>query len=46
MSDELIPQTGEVASDFELPDSTGTVRRLLQLAAERQLILIFYRGYW
>ncbi len=40
------PQVGEPAPDFALPDSTGAMRRLSQLVAERTLILIFYRGYW
>lgn len=46
MSDARTPQPGEIAPDFELPDSTGVPRRLSALAAERSLVLIFYRGYW
>jgi peroxiredoxin len=46
MSDAQIPQTGQIAPDFELPDSTGAPRRLSALVAERLRVLIFYRGYW
>lgn len=46
MTDARTPQPGQIAPDFELPDSTGTLRRLSTLVAERPLILIFYRGYW
>ncbi len=46
MPDAHLPQPGEIAPDFELPDSTGVPRRLSELVAERPCILIFYRGYW
>lgn len=41
-----VPETGEVAPDFELRDSTGTPRRLSALLARSPHVLIFYRGYW
>jgi peroxiredoxin len=40
------PQPGEIAPDFELPDSTGSLRRLSELAASGPLVLLFYRGHW
>jgi len=40
------PRVGEVAPDFELPDSTGVPRRLGALVAERPQVLLFYRGHW
>jgi peroxiredoxin len=40
------PQIGSVAPDFELPDSTGTLRRLSDLVAAGPLVLLFYRGHW
>jgi len=46
MKDVHIFRPGEIAPDFALPDSTGAARRLLDLAAGCNLILIFYRGYW
>ncbi|HTA56912.1 MAG TPA: hypothetical protein VK805_02075 [Candidatus Baltobacteraceae bacterium] len=46
MKDVHIFRPGEIAPDFALPDSTGATRRLLDLAAGCNLILIFYRGYW
>ncbi len=46
MADPRIPQPGQIAPDFELPDSTETPRRLSELVAQYPLILIFYRGYW
>jgi peroxiredoxin len=41
-----VPAVGEVAPDFILPDSTGIQRQLSDLAANRMLVLLFYRGYW
>lgn len=46
MDDVYIFRPGEIAPDFVLPDSTGATRRLSDLAAGHELILIFYRGYW
>ena len=41
-----VPETGDAAPDFALPDSAGTVRRLSELVAQRPLVLVFYRGHW
>ena len=41
-----VPQAGEIAAEFRLPDSTGAIRALSDLVAERPLVLIFYRGHW
>ena len=46
MNDVDIFRPGEIVPDFVLPDSTGAMRRLSDLAAGYNLILIFYRGYW
>jgi peroxiredoxin len=40
------PRVGEVTPEFMLPDSTGTARRLSELAANGPLVLLFYRGHW
>lgn len=40
------PARGQIAADFELPDSTGRPRRLSDLAAQATPVLLFYRGYW
>lgn len=40
------PARGEIAPEFELPDSTGRPQRLADLMAGRTLVLLFYRGYW
>ena len=40
------PAPGELAPDFELPDSTATPRRLSNLVTSGPLVLLFYRGYW
>ncbi len=37
---------GRVAPNFTLLDTTGTPHNLLETAAERPLILVFYRGDW
>jgi peroxiredoxin len=39
-------QVGQIAPDFELPDSTGAARHLSELVADGPLILLFYRGHW
>ncbi|NJP49699.1 peroxiredoxin [Streptomyces sp. SBST2-5] len=36
------PGRGDVVEDFELPDETGTVRRLSDLLAEGPVVLFFY----
>ncbi len=46
MAEPHMPQTAEVAPDFELPDSTGERHRLSSLVENQSLVLIFYRGYW
>ena len=35
-------QTGDVVSDFELPDETGATRRLSDLLAKGPVVLFFY----
>lgn len=35
-------RTGDVVADFELPDETGTPRRLSELLAEGPVVLFFY----
>lgn len=46
MAERHIPQTGKIAPDFALPDSTGAPRTLAQLVADRPRVFIFYRGHW
>jgi peroxiredoxin Q/BCP len=46
MPDPHPPDIGQTAPDFTLPDSTGTPRRLSELAADGPLVLILYRGCW
>ena len=41
-----VPIAGELAKEFELPDSTGVPRRLSELIPDRRLVLLFYRGNW
>jgi len=41
-----LPNMGEVAPDFELPDSTGALRRLSQLVLQGPVVLVFFRGHW
>lgn len=41
-----MPEAGGVAPEFELPDSTGTLRRLSGLLEPGPLVLLFYRGHW
>lgn len=46
MPESHIPQRGDIVPDFVLQDSTGALRTLAQLVAERPRVLIFYRGHW
>ena len=41
-----VPIAGEVAQEFELPDSKGVQRRLSELISQSRLVLLFYRGNW
>jgi peroxiredoxin len=40
------PQPGERFPDLELPDHTGNLRRLSELAAGDPLYVNFFRGWW
>jgi peroxiredoxin len=46
MDDQKVPQVGQTAPDFTLPDSTGAPRHLRGMTAARPLVLIFFRGHW
>jgi peroxiredoxin len=46
MCDGKAPGVGEIAPNFELPDSTGAPRRLSDLVAMGPRIFIFCRGHW
>ncbi len=41
-----VPIAGEIAREFELPDSTGVARRLTQMVSQGRLVILFYRGNW
>ncbi len=41
-----LPIVGELAEEFELPDSTGMPRKLSELVSQGPLALLFYRGSW
>ncbi|HYL59532.1 MAG TPA: hypothetical protein VEU51_11725 [Candidatus Acidoferrales bacterium] len=40
------PAVGDIAPEFELPDSTGATRRLSDLCASGACVMFFYRGHW
>jgi len=40
------PIAGELAPEFELPDSTRVLRHLTGLISHGRLVLVFYRGNW
>lgn len=46
MQDTSIPQVGQLAPDFTLPDSNCHLLRLGELVAQGPLVLIFFRGHW
>lgn len=41
-----VPSAGELAPEFELPDSTGAPQRLAELVSRGPVVLLFYRGHW
>ena len=46
MASGKMPMAGEVAPEFELPDSTQTPRGLSDLVSGGRVVLLFYRGAW
>ena len=46
MGESRTPDAGQIAPDLTTEDSSGTPRRLSELAGGRRLVLIFYRGCW
>jgi peroxiredoxin len=46
MASGKMPVAGDVAPEFELPDSTQTPRRLSDLVSRGHVVLLFYRGDW
>ncbi len=46
MSTGKTPAVGQIAPEFELPDSTGGLRRLSELVSAGPAVLLFYRGSW
>ncbi len=46
MDTENTPAVGDLAPDFALADASGNTRRLSEIAADRLVTLIFYRGHW
>jgi len=46
MDEGNIPAAGEIAPDFDVPDSTGAARTLSELCASGHCVLVFYRGHW
>lgn len=45
-SSASLPDVGSHVDDVKLPDSTGCLRSLSEIAGGRALVLIFYRGAW
>ncbi|HVA76413.1 MAG TPA: hypothetical protein VNF27_00885 [Candidatus Binataceae bacterium] len=46
MSEPHTPALGELAPDFALADTGGTIRKLGELAAPGFCVVVFYRGHW
>jgi len=44
--DQVAVSVGDMAPNFSTEDESGTIRKLSELRGEKNLILIFYRGYW
>lgn len=42
---EEVPLLTQTATDFELPDHTGVVRKLSELGRDRPMVVVFYLGY-
>jgi len=44
--DQVAVSVGDMAPNFSAEDESGTFRKLSKLKGKKNLILIFYRGYW
>ena len=44
--DQVAVSVGDMAPNFSAEDESGTIHKLSELRGEKNLILIFYRGYW
>jgi len=44
--DQVAVSVGDMAPNFSAEDESGTISKLSELRGEKNLILIFYRGYW
>ena len=44
--DQVAVSVGDMAPNFSAEDQSRTIRKLSELRGEKNLILIFYRGYW
>ena len=44
--DQVAVSVGDMAPNFSAEDESGMIRKLSELRGEKNLILIFYRGYW
>lgn len=44
--DQVAVSIGDMAPNFSAKDETGTTRTLSDLKDKKNLVLIFYRGYW
>ncbi len=42
----LVLKPGDAFPDIALPDHTGTVAPLSEVAGGKPLLLAFYRGHW
>jgi peroxiredoxin len=41
-----VPKVGDRVPPFSLPSSKGTNVELKDYAGKRNVVLVFYRGYW
>ena len=44
--DEITVSLGDEAPDFSAEDEKGKYRKLSDLKGKKNLVLIFFRGYW
>ena len=44
--DDITIKLGSIVPNFSAKDETGTTRQWIDLNGKKNLVLIFYRGYW
>ena len=44
--DDITIKLGSIVPNFSAQDATGRIRQWIDLNGKKNLVLVFYRGYW